>query len=68
MEYLTNILSSNQAYDVAIESRLSLAPKLSEQLGVNICLKREDLQLVRSMLSSSAPSEEQYRSMLLYYQ
>ncbi|CAH1452097.1 unnamed protein product [Lactuca virosa] len=48
MEYLTNILSSNRVYDVAIESPLSLAPKLSERLGVNIWLKREDLQPVFS--------------------
>ncbi|XP_071697615.1 threonine dehydratase 1 biosynthetic, chloroplastic-like [Rutidosis leptorrhynchoides] len=48
MEYLTNILSSNRVYDVAIESPLSLAPKLSERLGVNFWLKREDLQPVFS--------------------
>ncbi|KAJ9555082.1 hypothetical protein OSB04_009696 [Centaurea solstitialis] len=48
MEYLTNILSSNRVYDVAIESPLSLAPKLSERLGVNMWLKREDLQPVFS--------------------
>ncbi|KAK9079369.1 hypothetical protein SSX86_001040 [Deinandra increscens subsp. villosa] len=48
MEYLTNILSSNRVYDVAIESPLSLAPKLSERLGVNVWLKREDLQPVFS--------------------
>ena len=46
MEYLTNILSS-KVYDVAIESPLQLAPKLSERLGVKIWLKREDLQPVR---------------------
>ncbi|PKU61755.1 Threonine dehydratase biosynthetic, chloroplastic [Dendrobium catenatum] len=43
MEYLTNILSS-KAYDVAIESPLQFAPKLSQRLGVNLWLKREDLQ------------------------
>ncbi|KAG1347505.1 hypothetical protein COCNU_06G013340 [Cocos nucifera] len=43
MEYLTNILSS-RVYDVAIESPLQLAPKLSERLGVDLWLKREDLQ------------------------
>ncbi|XP_024986898.1 threonine dehydratase biosynthetic, chloroplastic-like [Cynara cardunculus var. scolymus] len=48
MEYLTNILSSNRVYDVAIESPLSLASKLSERLGVNMWLKREDLQPVFS--------------------
>lgn len=45
MEYLTRILGS-KVYDVAIESPLQLAPKLSERLGVNIWLKREDLQPV----------------------
>lgn len=47
MGYLTNILSS-KVYDVAIESPLQLAPKLSERLGVNLWLKREDLQPVSS--------------------
>ncbi|KAA8518652.1 hypothetical protein F0562_016126 [Nyssa sinensis] len=47
MEYLTNILSS-KVYDVAIESPLQLAPKLSGRLGVNVWLKREDLQPVFS--------------------
>ncbi|OIV94433.1 hypothetical protein TanjilG_25495 [Lupinus angustifolius] len=47
MRYLTNILSS-KVYDVAIESPLQLAPKLSERLGVRIWLKREDLQPVFS--------------------
>ncbi|CAK7343312.1 unnamed protein product [Dovyalis caffra] len=47
MGYLTNILSS-KVYDVAIESPLQLAPKLSERLGVKIWLKREDLQPVFS--------------------
>lgn len=47
MDYLTNILSS-KVYDVAIESPLQLAPKLSERLGVNVWLKREDLQPVFS--------------------
>lgn len=50
MEYLTNILSSNRVYDVAIESPLSIAPKLSERLGVNVWLKREDLQPVSMFL------------------
>ncbi|RZS22063.1 hypothetical protein BHM03_00054796 [Ensete ventricosum] len=45
MEYLTNILSS-RVYDVAIESPLQLAPKLSARLGVDLWLKREDLQPV----------------------
>ncbi|KAL3825825.1 hypothetical protein ACJIZ3_021854 [Penstemon smallii] len=47
MEYLTNILSS-KVYDVAYESPLQLATKLSERCGVNIWLKREDLQPVFS--------------------
>lgn len=42
---LTNILTS-KVYDVAIESPLELATKLSERLGVNVWLKREDLQPV----------------------
>lgn len=45
MEYLTNILSS-KVYDVAIESPLQHAAKLSERLGVTVWLKREDLQPV----------------------
>ncbi|CAL1373044.1 unnamed protein product [Linum trigynum] len=47
MGYLTNILSS-KVYDVAIESPLQFGPKLSEKLGVNVWLKREDLQPVFS--------------------
>ncbi|CAN0879898.1 Threonine dehydratase biosynthetic, chloroplastic [Linum grandiflorum] len=47
MEYLTNILSA-KVYDVAIESPMQFAPKLSEKLGVNVWLKREDLQPVFS--------------------
>ncbi|KAL7096731.1 hypothetical protein ACP275_10G098100 [Erythranthe tilingii] len=47
MEYLTNILSS-KVYDVAYESPLQLATKLSERWGVNVWLKREDLQPVFS--------------------
>lgn len=45
MWYLTNILSS-KVYDVAIESPLQLAPKLSQRIGVDVWLKREDLQPV----------------------
>ncbi|XXG86060.1 hypothetical protein AAC387_Pa11g1036 [Persea americana] len=45
MNYLTNILSAN-VYDVAIESPLHYAPKLSQGLGVHLWLKREDLQPV----------------------
>ncbi|KAL2502688.1 Threonine dehydratase biosynthetic [Forsythia ovata] len=47
MEYLTNILAS-KVYDVAYESPLQLATKLSERWGVNVWLKREDLQPVFS--------------------
>ncbi|PKA54341.1 Threonine dehydratase biosynthetic, chloroplastic [Apostasia shenzhenica] len=47
MEYLTNILSS-KVYDVAIESPFQFAPKLSQSLGVDLWLKREDLQPVFS--------------------
>ena len=43
--HLTNILSS-KVYDVAVESPLELATKLSERLGVEVWLKREDLQPV----------------------
>ncbi|CAL4935570.1 unnamed protein product [Urochloa decumbens] len=47
MEYLTSVLSS-KVYDVAIESPLQLATKLSDRLGVNLWIKREDLQPVFS--------------------
>ncbi|KAI5059916.1 hypothetical protein GOP47_0024336 [Adiantum capillus-veneris] len=47
ISYLTRILSS-KVYDVAIESPLEIAGKLSERTGVNIILKREDLQPVFS--------------------
>ncbi|XP_073318101.1 threonine dehydratase 1 biosynthetic, chloroplastic-like [Primulina huaijiensis] len=47
MEYLTNILSS-KVYEVAYESPLELATKLSDRWGVNVWLKREDLQPVFS--------------------
>ncbi|PWA64203.1 threonine dehydratase biosynthetic protein [Artemisia annua] len=50
MEYLTSMLTS-KVYDVAVESPLQHASKLSERLGVNIWLKREDLQPT-SMLTS----------------
>ncbi|KAF9591716.1 hypothetical protein IFM89_006062 [Coptis chinensis] len=45
--YLTSILSS-KVYDVAIESPLDHAKKLSDRLGVKFLLKREDLQPVFS--------------------
>ncbi|KAG6511116.1 threonine dehydratase 1 biosynthetic, chloroplastic-like [Zingiber officinale] len=47
MEYLTSILTS-KVYDVAIESPLQRASKLSARLGVDLWLKREDLQPVFS--------------------
>ncbi|KAJ6841082.1 threonine dehydratase biosynthetic, chloroplastic-like [Iris pallida] len=47
MGYLTDILSS-RVYDVAFESPLQLAAKLSLRLDVNVWLKREDLQPVFS--------------------
>eukprot|EP00252_Welwitschia_mirabilis_P012806 TRINITY_DN28337_c0_g1_i2.p1 TRINITY_DN28337_c0_g1~~TRINITY_DN28337_c0_g1_i2.p1 ORF type:complete len:625 (-),score=133.37 TRINITY_DN28337_c0_g1_i2:338-2212(-) len=47
MYYLTSILSSS-VYDVAIESPLELAPKISKRLGCSVFLKREDLQRVFS--------------------
>ncbi|KAL2631734.1 hypothetical protein R1flu_016420 [Riccia fluitans] len=46
-DYLTRIINS-KVYDVAIESPLELAPKLSERVGNNILLKREDMQPVFS--------------------
>lgn len=54
MGYLTNILSS-KVYDVAMETPLQLAPNLSERLGVNVWLKREDLQPVSSSCIHSSP-------------
>ncbi|GKE93406.1 threonine dehydratase biosynthetic, chloroplastic-like protein, partial [Tanacetum coccineum] len=47
MEYLTSILTS-KVYDVAVETPLQHATKLSERLGVDIWLKREDAQPVFS--------------------
>ncbi|KAK6926673.1 Pyridoxal-phosphate dependent enzyme [Dillenia turbinata] len=47
MNYLINILSS-RVYDVAIESPLQHASKLSQRLGNHLWLKREDLQSVFS--------------------
>lgn len=47
MSYLTRILSS-KVYDVAVESPLEYAPKLSERVGANIWIKREDLQPVNN--------------------
>ncbi|CAF1935700.1 unnamed protein product [Brassica napus] len=64
MEYLTSILST-KVYDVAIETPLHLAKKLSERLGVSMFLKREDLQPVFSFkirgaynMMAKLPSEQ----------
>jgi threonine dehydratase len=46
-EYLRRILTA-RVYDVAIESPLEEAPKLSQRLGNRVLLKREDLQPVKS--------------------
>lgn len=42
-EYLQRILKA-RVYDVAIETPLELAPRLSERLGAQVYFKREDLQ------------------------
>lgn len=47
VSYLTRILTA-QVYDVAVESPLEPAKKLSERLGVQMLLKREDMQPVFS--------------------
>ena len=47
MEYLTAVLAS-KVYDVAVETPLERAAKLSDRLGVNLHIKREDLQPVFS--------------------
>lgn len=49
MEYLTSIFSS-RVYDVAVESPLDLATKLSQRLGVNMWVKRETVQPVSSTI------------------
>eukprot|EP00899_Mesostigma_viride_P014188 jgi/Mesvir1/22770/Mv14162-RA.1 len=45
--YLRRILTS-RVYDLAIETPLEKAPRLSARLGVNLLLKREDMQPVFS--------------------
>ena len=47
LDYVTKILKA-RVYDVARETPLELAPKLSERLGCEVWLKREDLQPVFS--------------------
>src|SRR6202166_4813983 len=46
-DYLQRVLKA-RVYDVAIESRLDEAPRLSRRLGNRVLLKREDLQPVFS--------------------
>ncbi len=46
-EYLRRILTA-RVYDVAIESPLEDAPRLSARIGHRVLLKREDLQPVKS--------------------
>ncbi len=46
-DYLERILTA-QVYDVAIETRLEVAPRLSERLDNILLLKREDMQPVFS--------------------
>ncbi|KAI5327883.1 hypothetical protein L3X38_027279 [Prunus dulcis] len=62
MEYLTNILSS-KVYDVAIESSLELATKLSERLRLrgayNMMAKLPREQLDRGVICSSAGNHAQ---------
>jgi threonine dehydratase len=46
-DYLQRVLKA-RVYDVAIESPLDVAPRLSRRLGNQVLLKREDLQAVFS--------------------
>ena len=43
--YVERILKA-RVYDVAVETPLELAPRLSRRLGNQVLLKREDLQSV----------------------
>jgi len=52
-DYLARILRS-KVYDVAIESPLDAAPRLSARLGNTVLLKREDLQPVFSFKNRGA--------------
>lgn len=54
LSYLKKILTS-RVYDVAIESPLERANKISDRVGSDIFLKREDLQKVRLPLSLAFP-------------
>ena len=44
-EYLERILKA-RVYDVAVESPLEAAPRLSRRIGNTVLFKREDLQPV----------------------
>ena len=46
-DYIRRILSA-RVYDVAVETRLHVAPQLSERLGSTVLLKREDEQSIFS--------------------
>ncbi|CAA6662763.1 unnamed protein product [Spirodela intermedia] len=70
MDYLAHTLTS-RVYDVAIESPLQMASKLSERLGVQFWLKREDLQPVFSFklrgaynMMANLPSETLERGVI----
>src|SRR6187455_247347 len=45
---LVRLILTSRVYDVAIETPLELAPRLSRRLGHEVVLKREDLQRVFS--------------------
>ncbi|KAL9269022.1 Threonine dehydratase 1 biosynthetic, chloroplastic-like protein [Drosera capensis] len=70
MEYLRSILTS-KVYDVAEETPLEYAPRLSERLGVGVWLKREDLQPVFSFklrgaynMMAKVPKEQLERGLI----
>ncbi|MCB1285382.1 MAG: threonine ammonia-lyase, biosynthetic, partial [Microthrixaceae bacterium] len=46
-DYLQRILTA-RVYDLAVESPLEFAPSLSERIGADVWLKREDTQSVHS--------------------
>ena len=48
MDYLERIRQARRVYDVAERTPLQCAPRLSERLGCEVWLKREDLQQVFS--------------------
>ena len=48
IDYLERILNATRVYDVAIESPLQEAQRLSARLGNRVLLKREDMQPVFS--------------------